>query len=89
MLPVAFDPRKDGLNQAKHGVSLAEAARLEWGSAVIWTDLRWAYGEVRQCAIGYIGLRLHCVVFVERTDERRVISLRKANKREIRFYAEA
>lgn len=39
-------------------------------------------------AIGYIGLRLHVAVYVDREDERRVISLRKANKREVGFYAQ-
>jgi hypothetical protein len=40
-------------------------------------------------AIGYIGLRLYCVVFVDRPDSRREISLRKANQREVKRYAEA
>ena len=37
--------------------------------------------------IGYIELRLYYVVFVDRDDNRRVISLRKANKREENRYA--
>ena len=36
----------------------------------------------------HIGLRLFFVVFVDRPDERRVISLRKANAREVKRYAE-
>jgi uncharacterized DUF497 family protein len=36
----------------------------------------------------YMGLRLMCVVFTDRGDERRVISLRKANSREVKRYAE-
>ena len=35
----------------------------------------------------YIGLRLFFVAFVERPDGRRVISLRKANSREVNRYA--
>ena len=84
----SFDPAKDAANVAKHGVSLALAAQLEWDTAVIWPDVRRAYGEPRQCGIGYIGLRLFFVAFVDRADERRVISLRKANQREIKRYAE-
>ena len=38
-------------------------------------------------AIGYIGLRLFCVIFVDRADGRRIISLRKANTREENRYA--
>ena len=41
------------------------------------------------CAIAYIGDRLYYVVYVDRDQSRRVISLRKANLREIKRYAEA
>lgn len=37
---------------------------------------------------GYLGLRLVCVVFADRGDERRVICQRKANSREVARYAE-
>jgi uncharacterized DUF497 family protein len=39
--------------------------------------------------IAYIGLRLFVVVYVDRSEVRRIISLRKANRREINRYAEA
>ena len=43
-------------------------------------------------ALGYIGLRIMTVVFVDRPPEqpteRRIISLRKANPREVKRYAE-
>lgn len=84
-----FDPDKDGANQEKHGVSLSDASRLEWDSALTWPDLRCDYGEARWCGIGYIGLRLHAVVFVDRADGRRIISLRKANQREVNRYAQS
>lgn len=84
---ITFDPAKDAANIAKHGVSLALAAGLEWGSALIWPDMRRDYGEARQCAIGYIGLRLYAVAFVDRADGRRIINLRKANLREVNRYA--
>jgi uncharacterized protein len=38
--------------------------------------------------LGYIGLRLFAMAFVERSDECRIISLRKANSREVKRYAE-
>jgi uncharacterized DUF497 family protein len=84
---IAFDPAKDAANLAKHGVSLALANDLEWDSAVMWPDRRRVYGEPRQCGIGYIGLRLFFVAFVDRDAERRIISLRKANSREVDRYA--
>ena len=89
---VTFDQAKDAANLAKHGVSLTEAAGFEWGSAVVWPDTRRDYGEARMVALGYIGLRIMALVFVdrppERPTERRIISLRKANSREVKRYAE-
>lgn len=82
-----FDSAKDAANLAKHGVSLALAADMEWDSAMVWPDARRVYGEPRQCGIGYIGVRLFFVAFVDRADGRRIISLRKANAREVKHYA--
>lgn len=84
-----FDPAKNAANIAKHGVSLALAEQVEWDTALAWPDTRRGYGEARQGAIGYIGLRLFFVAFVDRADGRRVIRLRKANGREIERYAQA
>ena len=90
---VTFDPAKDAANLAKHGVSLTEAAGFEWGTAVVWPDTRRDYGEARMVALGYIGLRIMALVFVDRPPdkptERRIISLRKANTREVNRYAKA
>ena len=89
---VMFDPAKDAANLAKHGVSLTEAAGFEWGTAVVWPDTRRDYGEARMVALGYIGLRIMALVFVDRPPEqpteRRIIRLRKANSREVKRYAE-
>ena len=89
---VTFDQAKDAANLAKHGVSLTEAAGFEWGTAVVWPDTRRDYGEARMVALGYIGLRIMALVFVDRPSEqpteRRIISLRKANSREVKRYAE-
>ena len=89
---VTFDPAKDALNLAKHGFSLLDAVGFEWETAVVWPDTRRDYGEPRMAALGYIGLRIMSVVFVDRPPEqpteRRIISLRKANTREVKRYAE-
>lgn len=87
-MEITFDPAKDASNFKKHGVSLGDAKRFEWEAAVIWPDTRRSYGEARMAGIGYIGQCLFYLVFVERTDSCRVISLRKANAREVRRYAE-
>jgi len=84
---VTFDEAKDGLNQIKHGVALSESAELEWDDEWIWQDTRRDYGEERMIALCAIGERLYCVVYVDREDARRIISLRKANYREVMDYA--
>lgn len=84
---MTFDPAKDALNLAKHGVSLALAAQIEWELLKARPDMRHAYGEVRFIGYAPIGERLFCVIFTDRPGERRIISLRKANIREVRRYA--
>ena len=85
-LRFAFDPAKDAINRSKHGVSLSEAARLDWNRVLAKLDTRTDYGQPRQIGYGPIGRRLCCVVFVDRGDTLRIISLRKANNREIDRY---
>lgn len=85
-MQLTFDAAKDQANRLKHGVSLVEAALLDWGNALIKQDTRNNYGENRMVALGVIGSRLYCVVFVDRKTTRRIISLRKANQREFDHY---
>ena len=87
-MEILFDPAKDASNIEKHGVSLADMLEFEWDEAVTWTDQRHEYGEHRLIGLGYIGNRLFSVVFVDRGAERRIISLRKANPREVKRYAQ-
>jgi len=95
-MQIEFDLDKEAINCQKHHVSLAEAARMDWDTAVIWPDDRFSYGENRMRGLGYIDLRLYYIAFVDHENEgeiepirRRVISLRKANKTEYRYYASA
>jgi uncharacterized protein len=57
-----------------------------WDGALIVEDLRKDYGERRFQALGLIGDRLHIMVFTPRANKVHVISLRKANKREVKRY---
>jgi len=86
-LPLEFDPDKDRRNRVKHKVSLADAEYMEWETALVWPDVRFDYGEERMIGLGYIGLRLYYVVFVDRDETRRIISLRKAHPKEMKYYA--
>lgn len=85
---IEFDPAKSEVNRIKHGVALIAAETLEWDTTIIWLDTRRDYGESRMCGIGYIGLTLYFVAFVDRGQTRRIISLRKASRKEVKRYAE-
>jgi uncharacterized DUF497 family protein len=87
-LRYAFDPAKDAVNRAKHGVSLALAEVLFAAPHVSIADDRFDYGETRQVAFGVINNRLFACVYVDRNGERRIISLRKANQREAKRYGQ-
>ena len=82
-----WDSEKRLTNLSKHGVDFAEIARFEWERALIASELR--SGERRLVALGLLAGRLHVVVYVHRGANRRIISLRKANRREERRYAQA
>lgn len=86
-LVLEFDAAKSALNTAKHGVPLSLAARIDWHGACIWLDVRRAYGEERYACIAPIGSRLYASAFVIRGRILRVITLRRANSREVKRYA--
>jgi len=87
-MPLEFDPAKDQVNQAKHGVPLALSEAFEMDSALIREDGRFEYGEVRNIAIGLIYDRVYVMVYTMRSETMRVISLRKANRREVLKYVD-
>ena len=86
---IEFDPAKDAANQLKHGVSLAFAKELKWDAAIVWVDKRHEYGEIRVIALAPNTNVIYYVVFVDRDTARRIISLRRANRREVKHYAQS
>jgi uncharacterized DUF497 family protein len=87
-MEIEFNPLKDAANQRKHGISLAAAEIFEWATAHDEEDLRKIYPERRFRALGYIGDRLYMLIYCWRDEKKRIISLRKANRREEKHYAE-
>ena len=55
----------------------------------MWVDERHEYGKLRMIALAPGTGTLYCVAFVERGEARRIISLRKANRREVRHYVQS
>ena len=84
-----YDANKDAANQQKHGVSLSLANLIDWQDVLCFVDDRADYAELREVGFAVIEQRLYVVVFVQRGDTMRIISLRKANKRELKHYEQA
>ena len=82
-----WDPAKARSNLEKHDIDFASVSEFEWETAVIRRSDR--HSETRSVAYGYIGHRLHSLAFTIRRDRIRVISFRKADEREMRYYAQA
>jgi len=78
-----WDAAKATQNMAKHGVPFETVTGFDWRTAIEAEDTRYDYGETRMQALGKIDGRYHVLVYAWRGDRIRVISLRKANRREI------
>lgn len=86
-MKVTFDPAKNASNVEMRGLSFTLVEQLDWTSAMVDEDTRKDYGERRFRVLGFIGERLYAVVFTPRGGKLHVISLRKANSREVKHHA--
>jgi len=80
------DPNKSRANYFKHGIVLEFAQYLDWTKEVVWQDVRHNYNEVRMSGLVPLEGKLYAVVYVLRAESTRMISLRKANNREMKRY---
>jgi uncharacterized DUF497 family protein len=83
-----WDERKRCDNYRKHGLDFSDCAKVFAGVCVTVPDNRFAYGEPRLWAYGMLEERVVVVVYTERDDVIRVISMRKASRREEAQYFE-
>ena len=79
-----WDEAKRLENLAKHGADFWSIYSFDWNNAVVESSPR--FGEMRWKAIGFFGDRLHCVIYTDREQRRRIINLHKANRRDRRKY---
>jgi uncharacterized protein len=84
---IEFDPAKSARNAKERGLPFELTADLDWRAARVWLDQRRDYGEERYLALVPMTARLYAVCYYVRGDARRIISFRKANKREEQLYA--
>lgn len=85
-MEITYDPVKNARNVAERGISFDRAADFDFDSAVFLIDHRRDRDEVRYRGFGMLDGRLHVLVFTETLKGIRVISLRRANRREVRDY---
>lgn len=84
-----FDPEKNAANIAKHGVSLAEGDGVLHDPLALTIQDDSSQLEVRWVTIGMNSFgSLRVVVWADRDDDVRLISVRKAEPKERRSYEE-
>lgn len=88
-MEITYDAAKNASNIVLRGLSFERVADFDFQTAVFTVDDRHDYGETRYRGLGFMDGRLYALVFVETTTGIRVISFRKANKREVRRYEQA
>ena len=81
-----WDEAKRQANLAKHGLDFAEMATFDWPRAILIADLRADYGENRYQAFALQGGSLCQVTFTMRSQVVRIVSFRRANRKERRLY---
>ena len=79
-----WDEAKRAANLAKHDTDFEAATSFLWADALIEPSPQG--GEMRYAATGYIGQRLYQLVFTMRGERVRIISLRKAHRKEVEKY---
>jgi uncharacterized DUF497 family protein len=88
-MPSSFDPTKDAANRKKHGVSLSEGDGVLNDPLALTIEDSSAEGEQRFISIGMnVFGSLRVVVYALHDEDARIISVRKAEPKEIRNYEE-
>lgn len=85
-MKIEFDPAKSARNAEERGLPFERFVDLDLEVGIIEPDMRRDYGEDRYLISAPLEGRLHVACFCIRGDAFRIISLRKANDREVRRY---
>lgn len=80
-----WDEAKRRSNLAKHGVDFADAEVFDWDRALTREDND-VIGERRFFSIGLIYGKPHALIWADRNQKIRVISLRRALPQEVRLF---
>lgn len=85
-MKIEYDPAKNAKNIRERQLSFEQAVDLDWTSSITYQDTRKPYPEQRFITLAHLNKRLHVICYTPIQDGIRVISFRKANKREIKAY---
>lgn len=82
-MTIEFDQEKRDRAFNERGLDFARASEVFAGPTTTVADTRSDYGEPRFITMGTLDDRLVVMVWTPRGESRRIISMRKANEREI------
>ncbi|WP_154717042.1 BrnT family toxin [Sterolibacterium denitrificans] len=88
-MQIEFDPEKRNKTLTERGLDFARAGEVFAGVNVTAEDARFDYSEPRFNTVGVLDGRMVVMVWTPRGEARRIISMRKANEREISKFAQA
>lgn len=81
-----WDAAKSRRNAQDRGFGFDAAALIFEGPVIEWCDVRDTWGEPRVVAVGSVGGVVLAVVYTNRGDARRIISARRARKKETELW---
>jgi uncharacterized DUF497 family protein len=83
-----WDEVKRRANYRKHGLDFRDAEKVFQEVTITAEDKRQDYGEKRFISLGRLEDIVVVVVYTERSEKIRLISMRRANQKERRAYEE-
>jgi uncharacterized DUF497 family protein len=86
-MKISFDPAKRDWTLQERGLAFEDAEFVLRGPVYERPDLRVDYGESRIQTFGYLEGRMVVIVWTLRGDVHHIISMRKANGREVKANA--
>ena len=87
-MDISYDPDKRDWTLSERGLDFNRCSEVFNGLHISVDDHRQDYGELRHITIGYLEKRMVIIVWTKRPQSRRIISMRKANDREQKAYAQ-
>ncbi len=84
-MELEWDEAKRQKTLQTRGLDFADVAQIDWDTAIVFDDDREDYGEERQVCLGLLHGQWVVAAYTFRGDALRVISMRKASRRERRM----